>query len=129
MVSEKDGGWRISCVVRNTGKVAGKEAVQLYVAAPGKKLAKPARELKAFTKARLLQPGESQEVLFQIDSYAQASYDESRSDWVTEVASYEAMIGAPSRDLKAKALFKVTAEKEFQTGDFLRPIEKISILR
>jgi len=129
VVTETEGGWRISCVVRNTGKLAGKEAVQLYVAAPGKKLAKPARELKAFTKTRLLQPGESQEVLFHLDSYALASYDESRSAWVTESGSYQAMVGASSRDPKAKAVFKVEAEKEFATGDLLRPNEKISIIR
>ena len=64
-------------LVRNTGKVAGKEVVQLYVSCPQGKLGKPARELAAFIKTELLQPGQEElvELSFNIENHA--SYDDS----------------------------------------------------
>ena len=78
-----DGGFTASITVRNTGKAAGKEAVQVYVRAPGGGLEKPAVELKAFGKTRLLQPGESQVLTFDVSDYDLASFNEDGSRWET----------------------------------------------
>ena len=59
-------GLKISLDVKNTGERAGKEVVQLYISAPAKTLDKPAKELKAFVKTKLLQPGEKQTITFEI---------------------------------------------------------------
>ena len=68
-VKTKNGGFEASITVKNTGSVAGKEAVQIYVSAPEGGLVKPESELKAFGKTRLLQPGESETLTFTVDAY------------------------------------------------------------
>lgn len=82
--------------VTNTGKTAGKEVVQLYITAPGKTLDKPAIELKAFAKTKLLAPGETQTLRFEISASDLASYDATRSVWVAEAGEYQLKAGSSS---------------------------------
>ena len=98
-------GFRASIVVTNTGKVPGKEAVQLYVSAPAKQLAKPLRELKAFGKTQLLQPGQSERLYFQVSTYDLASFVSSSSEWQTEPGRYSVQFGASSEDIRAQATY------------------------
>ena len=68
----------IACKVTNIGKVfKGREVVQLYVEAPQGKLGKPARELVAFAKTKLLDTMESQVITFEIPIEQLASFDDS----------------------------------------------------
>lgn len=84
--------------VKNTGKVAGKESVQLYVKAPKGKLDKPVHELKAFAKTGLLQPGASQTLTMSVNPADLASYDEDEVAWVTDGGVYKFVVAASSRD-------------------------------
>ncbi len=65
----------ITATIQNTGKVAGEEIVQLYVADPVASRVRPVRELKGFCKV-MLEPGQSQEVTFQLDTQDLGFYDE-----------------------------------------------------
>lgn len=93
----------MSVPITNTGRVAGKEAVQLYTTAPKGKLDKPARELKAFAKTRLLQPGETQVVSMSFPVTDLASFDESRMAWVTDAGQYTLSVGASVEDIRTTA--------------------------
>ncbi|MBS1654436.1 MAG: glycoside hydrolase family 3 C-terminal domain-containing protein [Bacteroidetes bacterium] len=96
--------------ITNAGKTAGKEVVQLYIHAPGKTMDKPEKELKAFAKTKLLKPGEKQTISFTITPDDLASFDTEHTAWVTEAGTYEVIIGASSRNIKAKASFNVAKE-------------------
>ncbi|PWT95775.1 MAG: glycosyl hydrolase [Bacteroidetes bacterium] len=97
----------ISLTVKNTGRVAGKEVVQLYIKAPGKNLDKPNEELKGFAKTKLLGPGQSQLVSFVINTSDIASFDTESSSWVAEQGSYVVEVGASSRNFKLKSSFNL----------------------
>ena len=103
----KDGSVTASVTVTNTGSVAGKEAVQLYVSAPAGGLEKPACELKAFAKTRELKPGESQVVTLTVDPYTLASFNAGTSAWETAAGNYKALFGASVADIRATAAFKL----------------------
>lgn len=93
--------------VKNIGKVAGKETVQLYVAAPKTEIEKPAQELKDFAKTKLLQPNESELLTFTLDAKLLASYWSGISSWVADKGLYEVLIGASSKDIRQKASFEI----------------------
>ncbi len=97
----------VTIKIKNTGKVAGKEVVQLYLAAPQSQIEKPIRELKSFAKTKLLQPGESQQFSFELDKYSLASFWSGKSSWIADKGNYEVQIGASSKDIKLKASFNL----------------------
>jgi beta-glucosidase len=93
--------------VKNTGETAGKEIVQLYLAAPTTQIEKPEHELKGFAKTKLLQPGESQQLTFELDERSLASYWSGISSWVAEKGDYQVRIGASSKDIRLKESFSL----------------------
>ena len=117
----------VSITVKNTGKVAGKEAVQVYVAAPKGNLEKPAKELKAFGKTRELQPGESQTLRMTLQRRDLASFDEEQSAWIVDAGTYQFLIAASASDIRATASLKVDALKE-PTTNALKPQVKLNRL-
>jgi len=96
--------------VKNSGKVAGKEVVELYLSAPAKKLDKPSEELKGFGKTRLLQPGESQTISFTLNARDLTSFDENSTSWVAEAGQYTVKIGSSSLNIKKTAAFGLAKE-------------------
>jgi beta-glucosidase len=105
----------ISIEIKNTGKFAGREVVQIYCAAPEGKLEKPEEELVAFGKTALLEPGKSETLTFTIDPLLLASFDESTSIWITEAGEYTLKVGASSKDIKEKESFSVTKDFQVET--------------
>ncbi len=98
---------KVTVMVKNTGKAAGKEIVQLYLNAPSLEIEKPVHELKGFAKTQLLQPGESQLLSFELDTRSLASFRSGISSWVADQGDYQVCIGASSKDIRLKASFKV----------------------
>lgn len=99
------GKMTVTVAVKNSGSVAGKEVVQLYLSAPTAEIEKPDQELKGFAKTKLLQPGESQQLVFELDARALASFRSGISSWVADAGKYEVRIGASSKDIRLKTLF------------------------
>ena len=97
--------------VKNTGAVAGKEAVQLYVSAPAGTLDKPVKELKAYGKTARLAPGESQVLSLSFPTSELASFDESKSAWVVDEGTYTFLFGASSRDIRCTATAQAAASE------------------
>lgn len=94
----------VKAEVTNLGKRAGKEVVQVYYSAPQGKLGKPALELGAFEKSRLLVPGESQTMLLEFPVSSMGSFDDmgkiSRSAYVLEAGNYSFYVGNSAENLE-----------------------------
>ncbi|MCX6254446.1 MAG: glycoside hydrolase family 3 C-terminal domain-containing protein [Bacteroidia bacterium] len=124
------GNLSVSVDIKNSGPVAGKEVVELYLSAPALKLNKPVLELKGFAKTRLLQPGESQTLTFIISSHNLSSFDPASSSWIAEAGKYEVMIGASSRNIRQSASFSLAKDLTIKKESVsLVPKEKINELK
>lgn len=89
----------VSVTVKNTGKVKGKEIVQLYVSDTESSLQRPEKELKKFMKIEL-EPGEEKEVSFKLESRDFSYFDAKRNTWIAESGEYVISAAASSRDIK-----------------------------
>ncbi|MBR4258212.1 MAG: glycoside hydrolase family 3 C-terminal domain-containing protein [Kiritimatiellae bacterium] len=98
----KDGGWTVSAKVTNTGKVAGREVVQVYVAYPMAKVERCVKDLRGFAKTKLLAPGESETVRIPITLRDLARFDELDHRFVTDEGVYELLVGTSSRNILGK---------------------------
>lgn len=119
-ITEANGMFTVTVDVKNTGKANGKEVVQVYTTAPASPLGKPSQELKAFAKTKELKPGESQAISLTIAAADLASFDESKSSWVTDKGSYKLLVSASSRDVKATLDVVISEVKEKKTNDALK---------
>ena len=90
----------VSVKVKNTGKVTGKEVVQVYVSAPTNLADKPSEELRAFAKTKALKPGKSEKLKFTLKAKDLASFIDEQSAWITEKGTYTIKIGASSLDIQ-----------------------------
>jgi beta-glucosidase len=128
-IQADNGLYTISVDVKNTGKVAAKEVVQLYVTAPDAANAnKPEKELKAFAKTKALNPGETTTVVLNVKAADLASFDESASSWKVDAGNYQFLVGASSRDIKATLEAAVAASEE-KTTDILKQQIEIPLLK
>ncbi|WP_340112947.1 beta-glucosidase [Maribellus mangrovi] len=98
---------KVNFKITNNGSIAGKEVVQLYITAPDKQLDKPSKELKGFSKSKLLQPGESQSVSFIIDAKKLESFYSEKSSWIADAGEYTVKIGASCEDIKLSQKFNL----------------------
>jgi beta-glucosidase len=93
-------GLTVSVDVTNTGKVTGKEVVQVYVHDHKSGLVRPPKELKGFAKVEL-QPSESKTVTLALDFRAFAYFHPAYNQWITEDGEFDILIGASSTDIRS----------------------------
>ena len=97
---------KVSIDVTNTGKVAGKEVVQLYIGDEEAYLDRPVKELKGFKKVHL-EPGETKTVEFVIEPDMLKFFDDAKHEWVLEKGKFTAYVGASSQDIRSEVSFEV----------------------
>ncbi|MNX19172.1 Periplasmic beta-glucosidase precursor [compost metagenome] len=96
---------KVSFQLKNSGKVAGEEVVQLYLKDKFGSVVRPVLELKDFQKVKL-NAGESKTIEFTIDKEKLSFYND-KVEWVAEPGDFEVMIGASSADIKLKSDFEL----------------------
>lgn len=101
----------VTVKVKNTGKVEGKEVVQLYVGQFDSSVMKPVKELKGFEKIHLV-PGELKEVTFTLDRRSFAFYHVELKDWYVDRGEYSIMIGSSSRDIRLEDMVTIKPRVE-----------------
>ena len=108
---------KVSLNVKNTGSLAGKETVQLYVNKVNSAVLRPEKELKAFEKLSLA-PGRSSKVILTIDVNSLAYFDDTQKQWVTEPGEYKIMAASSSKDIRQTITFNI------QPSDFVQQKRK-----
>jgi beta-glucosidase len=101
------GGVFVKVPVTNSGKVAGAEVVQLYVAPPKSDVERPVRELKTFGKV-FLQPGETKEVEMWLNWRDLAYWDTAKRHWHVIPGTYQIEVGTSSREIRSRATLDYT---------------------
>jgi beta-glucosidase len=104
-------GLTVSVDVTNTGKVAGKEVVQIYVHDHKSSLVRPPKELKGFAKVEL-QPGETKTVTLALDFRAFAFYHPAYKQWIAEDGEFEILIGASAADIRCTQTVTLQSTQE-----------------
>ena len=128
-VSESDGVYTVKVDVKNTGSRAGRNVVELFVAAPNsKKLNKPEKELRNYAKTRLLQPGQIETITMTVKTEDLASFNEKASAWKTDAGVYTFMICSSASDVEAQATAKVKAWTK-KVHNVMKPNVKLNLLR
>ena len=128
-IAQKDDAYEVSVTVKNTGRYDGKEVVELYISAPDNKAAnKPAKELKAYAKTRLLKPGESETLTLTVKAADLASFDEAASAWVVAEGEYQFLVAASAQDIKATLTAHAKAS-QVKAHDVMKPQVRMNLLR
>ena len=128
-VSEANGVYAVKVDVKNTGTRAGRNVVELFVAAPNsKKLNKPEKELRNYAKTRLLQPGETETITMKVSTEDLASFNEKASAWKTDAGVYSFLICSSANTIEAKAAAKVKAWSK-KVNNVMKPNVKLNLLR
>ena len=110
----KKGILSVSVNVKNVGEIAGDEIVQLYISDKYSSITRPVKELKAYQRVSL-KPGESKEIVFELNKSAFAYYD-SEMNYVVEAGDFDILVGNSSRDEDLKNT-NFNIEKTFYLRD------------
>lgn len=115
----------VGAKIKNTGKLAGKETLQVYVSCPSGRLDREAKSLAGFAKTDELKPGESQALTVCFDIRDLAAFDRESASYVLEAGDYIVLTGADSAAVKPAAVLRLKedftvrkTETLFEGADF-----------
>ncbi|MBU3200352.1 glycoside hydrolase family 3 C-terminal domain-containing protein [Clostridium estertheticum] len=115
----------IKVKIKNTGKITGKEIVQLYIKDVESTVIRPEKELRAFEKIEL-NPGQEKIITFILGKRAFAYYNVEIKDWHVDSGAFELLVGASSNDIKIKEVINVKStvviKKKFSRNSTLGDI-------
>lgn len=112
----------VTVKVINTGdRYSGKEVIQIYISLPQGRLPKEEKRLVAFTKTKLLAPGEGQQLTLSFEISSCTSFDEAQVSYILESGSYGIMIGNASDAVSEIAYLETTDEIIVQKTAFVCP--------
>lgn len=115
--------------VKNLGNTIGREVVQLYLSKPCGKLGNPEKILVAFVKTAELKSGESETIELIVEKNQLASYDESKSAYITESGKYEFFLGKSIRENEAVLTFEQGEDEvDCQCVQASAPIENLEVM-
>ncbi len=101
----------ITVTIKNTGKLMGKEVVQLYVSDNESSLLRPEKELKNFVKVEV-EPGKEKEVTFELTARDFSYFDARRHMWIAESGDFTISIGSSSRDIKQSRIVQLKSTQQ-----------------
>ena len=128
-MTRKGAEYVVTVDVVNTGSRAGRNVVELFVAAPkGKLLNKPSKELKDYAKTELLQPGQRETVELMVEARDLASFNEKASAWVVDAGTYRFMLASSSSHMEKTLSVKVDGMKT-KVDNVMKPTVKLHLLR
>ena len=128
-IAQKDDAFEVTVTVKNTGKLEGKEVVELYISAPDNKAAnKPVKELKAFAKTKQLKSGESETLKLTVKTEDLASFDEAASAWVVAEGEYQFLVAASVQDVKVTLTANAKAQST-SAHDVMKPQVQMNLLK
>lgn len=128
-ITKKNDELIITCTIKNTGKAAGKEIVQLYVASPKGAIEKPIKELKGFSKTKLLNSGESQLISIKSNVNNFGYYDTATHSWKLDKGTYNLILASNVSSTKLNKSLVLKSKTISQTQKALSPTIKINELK
>lgn len=96
----------ITFKVKNTGKIAGSETVQLYISDTHSPAPRPVKELKGFVKVQL-DPGQEKKVTMSVNSRSFAYYDVKDKQWRVDPGTFNLLVGSSSADIRLRTSLPV----------------------
>ncbi len=110
---------KLTFQIKNTGTVAAKETAFIFVAHESKKVSMPKKELREFVKVEL-SPGETREVMVELDTSTFAYYNTLIQDWYAEEGRYEIIVGTSLTDCRLRSELLLSSPDMPQPEDLNR---------
>ena len=101
----------LNVTVKNTGKMSGKEVVEVYSSLSNSKIQRPELELRAYKKTKLMKPDEEQKITLKFQINDLSYYNENRASYVLEKGDYNILFGNSSVSLALGGVFNVSENR------------------